>query len=71
MILLSLLAAVVLYRALTPSEPTFGGRNLSSWMSDLRADHDRLRVAEIRDALQKIGTNALPYVIHDLKSKDS
>jgi len=59
---LVLAAAMALFR---PYEPTYQGRELSSWLRMKYGRED-----EVRTAVRHIGSNALPYLIAKLKSQD-
>ncbi len=71
MLLLLLVALSALTALLWPREPTYQGRKLSSWVIDLNC----YEFVENRDAAEAafrhFGTNALPYLSQELRSKDS
>jgi hypothetical protein len=58
--------AVIVVLLRTP-EPTYKGRTISVWLEDWAAG----KGTEYRDALQTIGTNALPYAMGNLARNDS
>jgi hypothetical protein len=49
---------------LSRHEPSFAGRDLHRWLSDLSEDHPEEVRSQARFAVRHIGTNALPYLIH-------
>lgn len=51
-------------------EPSYQGKRLSDWMNDFEADKPEVR-QEARDAIRKIGTNALPLIIEFIRSTNS
>jgi hypothetical protein len=68
LILLAVVTSTTVIVALvrTP-EPTYGGRSITAWLEDWAAG----KGTEYRDAVQTIGTNALPYAIRNLARNDS
>jgi HEAT repeat protein len=68
LILLSVVASTIVIVALvrTP-EPTYKGRSIDAWLEDWAAG----KRTEYVDALQTIGTNAMPYAIRNLARNDS
>src|SRR5262245_52621078 len=66
--------AVVLFANRGPSEPAHGGKKLSVWLAELSAmtfprecDPD----TKPAQAVRAIGTNALPWLIHEMGAKGS
>jgi hypothetical protein len=66
----AILAVIVLtvffgsHRATSPPEPSFGGRTLSEWgLLNPNALTDNPKSLEAREALRRIGTNALPCLL--------
>jgi HEAT repeat protein len=65
--LLLLLSGVAIY--LTHREPSYKGKRLTFWLSELSPDDDSYSTAQ--EAIRAIGTNALPRLVEDLRRKDS
>jgi len=67
---------IVLYLLLF-REPAYEGRRLSDWVADLtpsgrsRAGYSPTQVAKAQKAVRAIGTNALPYLVKTLRTRDS
>ena len=64
----------VLFLASQPSDPLHKGKRLSEWlqefdMSNSVLEPDRRRKAE--QAIREIGTNALPFLVRELRARDS
>lgn len=66
-LLLLAIAGSALY--LANREPSYKGRSLSSWLKDLNEDEEGGR--EPHEAIRQIGTKALPYLLQELRCKDS
>ena len=69
LLLLTAFSAVVFYIA--NREPSYQERALSSWMRELNPDGEGDGVSQAGEAIQQIGTNALPYILSELRRKDS
>src|SRR5579871_634069 len=81
LIVFALLVVGVLVVCLSkPSEPSYQGRKLSEWLADcvpmghsnqvpIMKPYETRQAAET--AVKEIGTNAIPYLLHLLKSEDS
>src|SRR5205814_6792920 len=44
-------------------EPSYGGRSLSEWVGRLDAAAEPAATKEAEEAIRRIGTNALPYLL--------
>lgn len=54
-----------------PQEPVYQGRRLRSWISDLSgAAYQSAQTRSAEDAIETIGTNALPVILGELKVPD-
>src|ERR1700747_433434 len=62
------ISAVTVWWVLTPHEPAYQGKLLSSWLRDF--DYSSERGVAARAAVRPIGTNALPTLIHYLNHRD-
>ena len=62
-----LCGSIALFFLWPSSEPTYQGRTISALLDDYAAQKN----GPYRDALQDIGTNAVPYVVRDLALNDS
>ncbi len=69
----------VLWYALQPGEPVYGGKPLTLWLKDLSSPNEqgaseteralsRAKVEKARNAVQQIGTNAIPHLIRMVRS---
>jgi hypothetical protein len=52
-------------------EPANEGRRLSEWVADLGSGRTPQQVAKAQKAVRTIGTNALPFLIKALRTRDS
>ena len=66
-LLLVLLLAGLAYFALQPKEPSYQGRPISAWLDDMAA----WKQVDYYAAIQKTGTNCLPYAVASLSRNDS
>ena len=55
----------------THPEPVWDGRSLSSWLDDLATGSSKEVREPAEEALRKIGTNALPFLLETLAQRDS
>lgn len=53
------------------AEPYYLGRSLSYWLKISSTNHDTDQVDQAQEALNTIGTNAIPFLLRLLRSKDS
>ncbi len=67
LVLLGLILVGLAFFALRPKEPSYKGRPISAWVDDLAAQKRN----ECAEAIQKTGTNCLPYAVASLVRKDS
>lgn len=67
------IALVGLVAIFLPGEPTYQGRSLSSWLTDLTVTGwpEPPEKTAAREAVRQIGTNAIPYLLDDLRSNES
>ncbi|PYJ84023.1 MAG: hypothetical protein DME22_14180 [Verrucomicrobia bacterium] len=72
LILLGVAGAALLFGVLLRSrEPAYQGKRLSAWLSDLaRTPYPESGSGRAAEAIRAIGTNAVPYLVKNLKSKD-
>jgi HEAT repeat protein len=68
--LASLLGVVTLYLALRPREPVHQGKRLSVWLRELKSWPGESS-EPAAEAINEIGTNALPYLVSALRTEDS
>jgi hypothetical protein len=61
---------VVLYVSRT-NEPSFRGRALSQWLSDIENARDDQAAESANNAVRQIGTNAIPYLLGMMRAEDS
>jgi hypothetical protein len=69
--LILLAITVFIWLLLPPREPSYQGRPASQWMADMSrsvADDAKMRMTE--DAIRNIGTNAVPFVLRELRVKE-
>ncbi len=79
LLLLILIVGVagLLWAMLIPREPSYRGQSLSSWLSraaetgSVLSDEKEPKVAECRQAVRSIGTNAIPILLRILRARDS
>jgi hypothetical protein len=66
------LAAIglLLYASRT-KEPSFQGRALSQWLSDIERAHDDREAEPAKYVVRQIGTNAIPYLLGLMRAEDS
>src|SRR5437867_1186456 len=68
---LCLVAVAAAFFVMRPREPVYQGKQLSQWLEEF----NRVGPAEINQeaekAIRQIGTNALPFLVKDLCSRDS
>ena len=58
---------ILLFLLMRPSAPMYRGRTITAWLDDGAS----LKAPDWREAIQHIGTNALPYVVRNLALNDS
>src|SRR5213594_4275496 len=75
-LLVGAMAAIVavFFLASQPSEPVYQGKHLSQWlwefdMSNSLLEPDRGKKAE--EAIREMGTNAVPFLVRELRVRDS
>jgi hypothetical protein len=61
---------VLLYFSRT-KEPSFQGRGLSHWLSDIENARDDREAESAKNAVRQIGTNAIPYLLGMMRAEDS
>lgn len=61
----------LLWICVTPHEPTYEGRALSSWMDDYQNSPDGAKRGRAEAAIQQIGANGLPTLLRMAGAKDS
>jgi len=54
-----------------PKEPAYQGRGLGSWIRDSLDSPDPGREEKAYEAIEALGTNALPYLIHEFSRRES
>jgi hypothetical protein len=66
------LAAIgsLLYASRT-TEPSFQGRGLSQWLSDIENTRDEHEAERAMNAVRQIDTNAIPYLLGMMRAEDS
>ena len=64
--------------AVRPSEPVYEGKWLSEWLVEYQRgipapenDGDSQLLARAEEAIRQIGTNALPWLLHELSAKEA
>jgi hypothetical protein len=57
--------------ATRPREPTHAGRTLSAWLTERDSPHPRDLSDAAKEAIQAMGTNALPHLLRMISRKDS
>jgi len=67
---LALAAIGVLLYVSRTTEPSFQGRALSQWLSDIENANDDREAEPARNAVRQIGTNAIPYLLGMMRAKD-
>jgi HEAT repeat protein len=70
-LLLVLVEAALCFRSRLPPEPVYQGKGLSSWMRDLNNLQYGPAPTNVVLAVQQMGTDAVPFLVEQLKSKDS
>src|SRR5262245_2300982 len=71
------LAALVLLAIIWLSlekEPATGGKTLAEWSQQYGSNHwsgNRVADREAQIAIRKIGTNAIPFLLHQIAKRDS
>jgi hypothetical protein len=53
------------------NEPSFQGRTLSEWLSDIENARDDRAAEPANNAVRQIGTNAIPYLLGMMRAEDS
>jgi HEAT repeat protein len=61
-------AVVALFLVLWPPEPKYQGRTVTAWLDDWATNKQN---GSYYEAIEHIGTNALPYAVHSLALNDS
>ena len=57
--------------AIRPKEPTHAGITLSVWLTEQDSPHPRDLSDAAKEAIQAMGTNALPHLLRMISRKDS
>ncbi|MBI3852189.1 MAG: HEAT repeat domain-containing protein [Verrucomicrobia bacterium] len=74
-ILLAIAIAGVAVYLRQPLEPVYQGRRLSAWLRDFQIRtskyHESEQDEKAAEAIRQIGTNAIPFLLKDLQSKDT
>jgi hypothetical protein len=68
---LGLAAIGALLYASRTNEPSFQGRALSDWLTDIEKANDDREAEPAKDAVRQIGTNAIPYLLGMMRAEDS
>jgi len=68
---LLLLAAAGIAIYLANREPSYNGRTLSSWLKEIGSDADDVNLPQAQEAIRQMGSHALPYLLKELRRKDS
>jgi hypothetical protein len=69
--LILLAITVLIWLLLPPGEPSYQDRPASQWIADIsRFSADDAKTRKAEDAIRQIGTNALPFVLRELKVRD-
>src|SRR5437667_8327147 len=55
---------------LPPREPVYDGKRLSDWLEDLAQRTRPIKRNRAKDAVSRMGTNALPALLEMLRSSD-
>jgi hypothetical protein len=63
--------AGIAFWLLRPREPEYQGRPLSAWLEDLTTGRDGVQLERARQAIQEIGTNAVPELLILIQKEDS
>jgi len=66
---LALAAGGMVVMVLRPHQPSYNGKNLQEWLMRLELNGDTDR--EAVEAVQHIGTNAIPLLVKMMRSEDS
>jgi len=67
-VLLLTLLGVTAWQVFLPREPVYQGIRLSGWLEYYRSDAD---APEVDEALRKFGTDAIPFLLKNLRAEDS
>jgi len=67
---LALAIGLLLYASRT-NEPSYQGRALSRWLSDIEKSNDDLEAEPAMKAVRQMGTNAIPYLLDMMRAEDS
>jgi hypothetical protein len=49
-----------------PDEPVYEGKKLSAWLPDIDYDQPKVKREKAGEAIRSMGTNTLPFLLHDL-----
>ncbi len=49
-----------------PDEPVYEGKKLSAWLPDIDYDQTKAKHEKADEAIRSMGTNTLPFLLHDL-----
>jgi hypothetical protein len=49
-----------------PNEPVYEGKKLSAWLPDIDYDQPQAKREKAGEAIRSMGTNTLPFLLHDL-----
>src|SRR5438309_2037586 len=66
-----MLAAGFIFYAFHPTQPSFHGRNLGEWLTDLENARDDQEAEPVARAVRHIGTNAIPVLLRMIDQEDS
>ncbi len=71
-IFLALLLVIAAFQFLRPTEPTYNGRKLSQWLSDLEYSsvYPSIVANDAAIAVRHIGSNAVPALVKMVRAKD-
>jgi HEAT repeat protein len=70
-LVLALAVIGLLFYALRTNEPSFQGRALSQWLSDIENAKGDREAESGMNAVRQIGTNAIPYLLSMMRAEDS
>src|SRR4051812_11858630 len=57
--------------SLRPTQPSYRGRYLSEWLKDLDSANKKEQIEEAKQAIHEMGAAAVPYLVRDLRCRDS
>jgi hypothetical protein len=68
---LALAAIGLLLFASRTNEPSYQGRALSDWLTDIEKANDEREAEPAMNAVRQMGTNAIPYLLGMMRAEDS